>query len=55
MMRSYITTSTPMPFARGEPAVRTADSRLMGPSGLMPVAGRCDPTTTTGVSDLMVR
>ena len=49
-MRSSITTRTPFPTACGDAAVRTADSRFMGPSGLMPVAGRCAPTTTTGRS-----
>ena len=50
MMRSSITTITPLPTACGEATVRTADSRLIGPSGLIPVAGRCAPTTTTGFS-----
>src|SRR5438046_2548486 len=39
MMRSCITTSTPLPREPWAAATRTAESKLIGPSGLMPVAG----------------
>ena len=35
--------------------MRTALSRLSGPSALIAVAGRIDPTSTTGLSDRTVR
>ena len=54
-MRSSITTITPLPRACGDAATRMADRRLIGPSGLMPVAGLCAPTTTTGRSNFTVK
>src|SRR2546428_344550 len=52
---SLRSTSTPSPRASGAPATRTALTRFSPASELRPVAGRCDPTSTTGVSTLSVR
>ena len=48
-------TRTPRPRASGAPATRTAFRRLSPASELRPVAGRCDPTSTTVASTLRVR
>src|SRR5439155_1519572 len=48
-------TSTPSPRASCAPATRTALRRLSPASELRPLAGRCDPTSTTVASTLSVR
>src|SRR3989441_1211421 len=52
---SLRSTSTPSPRASGAPATRTALRRLSPASELRPLAGRCDPTSTTVASTLSVR
>src|SRR3954452_14944911 len=52
---SFRTTSTPRPFAPGSAATATALYRFIGPSALIAVAGRIDPTRTTGLSLLGTR
>ena len=48
-------TMTPLPRARGSAATLTALNRLSGPSALNAVAGRIEPVSTTGRSDLTTR
>jgi hypothetical protein len=49
-MVSLRTISTPRPWASFEAATFTAPCRLAGPSALIAVEGRMDPTSTTGLS-----
>src|SRR5437867_4466017 len=50
MIQSSMTAVTPLPRLTGDAATRIADSRLMGPSGLMPVGGRCSPAMVPPVA-----
>ena len=55
LISSLRTISAPFPWRPARSPSRTALSRLSGPSALMAVAGRIDPTRTTGLSVFTVR
>jgi hypothetical protein len=54
-MSSLRTQRTPRPLAAGSAATEVALKRFMGPSAEVAVAGRIEPTSTTGLSPLTTR